>query len=316
MPAVPKQPWHPAVMDGTTEGPSCWQDGDRRNTTRYWREGKRRRSIESEDCLWLEVWRPTSARADQSLPVTVWIHGAQPQIDRIATRDKLNGCDPDHRWRICAWRWWHQYKHHRSAKVWRKQRHYGRRQLPVAFRLASVTLASSDLDTPAFFAWQARSAGPIGAPRLAARNGVEWWGKRHQGCDSRTAMGPAAHPCFWGRSAKGDNHGRVLWWAGGLCSGVPDAVPTHPFRMFFSMLFVDRLQNRAVWNCANGWVPNLTWALKFKFKFSLNLNLCSIRRWLVQQRLVCFDVRIGLPVRAQENGAQAAHRMALACLLI
>ena len=59
MPAVPKRAWGPAApMDATAGGPSCWQDGESRNRSRFWSGGKRHSDESSEDCLWLEVWRP------------------------------------------------------------------------------------------------------------------------------------------------------------------------------------------------------------------------------------------------------------------
>lgn len=58
--AVPKAPWSPKTLDATIYGPQCFQTGMDANLT-------------SEDCLFVNVFRPTAAAA--SRPVFVFIHG-------------------------------------------------------------------------------------------------------------------------------------------------------------------------------------------------------------------------------------------------
>ncbi|MBN8707630.1 MAG: carboxylesterase family protein [Bacteroidetes bacterium] len=66
-PPQPVQPWQ-GVRDATQYGSDCAQAGWPR-TPGSIREGT------SEDCLFLNVWRPAGISAKAGLPVMVWIHG-------------------------------------------------------------------------------------------------------------------------------------------------------------------------------------------------------------------------------------------------
>jgi len=63
-PAAPK-PWT-GVREATAYGPACMQMGQARSGGTV---------NQSEDCLYLNVWAPASARPGRKLPVMVWIHG-------------------------------------------------------------------------------------------------------------------------------------------------------------------------------------------------------------------------------------------------
>jgi para-nitrobenzyl esterase len=64
LPPVPPVPSH-AVLDATTPGNACPQPINQFSAG----------SPQSEDCLFLNVWRPRDADNDQGLPVLIWIHG-------------------------------------------------------------------------------------------------------------------------------------------------------------------------------------------------------------------------------------------------
>ena len=66
-PPQPVAPWE-GVRDAKEFGPTCAQAG--------W--GAAPGSIQagsSEDCLYLNIWKPAGARLGAKLPVMVWIHG-------------------------------------------------------------------------------------------------------------------------------------------------------------------------------------------------------------------------------------------------
>jgi para-nitrobenzyl esterase len=63
-PPLPSTP-SPSVIEATTPGPSCPQPPDQFSAG----------PPNSEDCLFLNVWTPVSARPFDRLPVFFWIHG-------------------------------------------------------------------------------------------------------------------------------------------------------------------------------------------------------------------------------------------------
>ncbi|MBK6914018.1 MAG: carboxylesterase family protein [Ignavibacteriales bacterium] len=66
-PPQPVNPWL-GVRDASQYGSSCAQATWPRDTTKI-------RENSSEDCLFLNVWKPSDATPESKLPVMVWIHG-------------------------------------------------------------------------------------------------------------------------------------------------------------------------------------------------------------------------------------------------
>ena len=66
-PPQPVAAWH-GERDATNFGPSCAQAGWPRGSGKI-ADGS------SEDCLYLNIWRPANAKQGAKLPVMVWIHG-------------------------------------------------------------------------------------------------------------------------------------------------------------------------------------------------------------------------------------------------
>jgi len=64
-PPQPAKPWTGVLM-ADKYGPACMQMGQARSGGTI---------NQSEDCLYLNVWAPASAKPGQKLPVMVWIHG-------------------------------------------------------------------------------------------------------------------------------------------------------------------------------------------------------------------------------------------------
>ena len=71
----PAEPWGSQTVDGTVKPNACWQPIDQAfggfPGVEMWNPNTER----SEDCLYLNVWRPTPRRADTPKPIMVWISG-------------------------------------------------------------------------------------------------------------------------------------------------------------------------------------------------------------------------------------------------
>ena len=71
----PAEPWGPEPVDGTGKPDACWQSidqaFDRFSGVEMWNPNTDR----SEDCLYLNVWRPTPRRTDTPKSIMVWIFG-------------------------------------------------------------------------------------------------------------------------------------------------------------------------------------------------------------------------------------------------
>lgn len=71
----PAEPWGPKPVDGTVKPNACWQSidqaFDRFSGVEMWNPNTER----SEDCLYLNVWRPTPRLRDRPKPIMVWIFG-------------------------------------------------------------------------------------------------------------------------------------------------------------------------------------------------------------------------------------------------
>ncbi|RUS87396.1 hypothetical protein EGW08_004850 [Elysia chlorotica] len=71
----PADPWGAQPIDGTVKPNACWQAidvaFDRFSGVEMWNPNTNR----SEDCLYLNVWRPAPRRQDTPKPIMVWIFG-------------------------------------------------------------------------------------------------------------------------------------------------------------------------------------------------------------------------------------------------
>ncbi|GFS13745.1 carboxylic ester hydrolase [Elysia marginata] len=71
----PADPWGSEPIDGTVKPNACWQTidqaFDRFSGVEMWNPNTPR----SEDCLYLNVWRPSPRRNSQPKPIMVWIFG-------------------------------------------------------------------------------------------------------------------------------------------------------------------------------------------------------------------------------------------------
>lgn len=75
-PAQPARPWR-GVRRADTWGNISWQT-EAQPCTFYWKEFyQEKQPTRGEDCLYLNIWAPTSAlrHTDSKLPVAFWVHG-------------------------------------------------------------------------------------------------------------------------------------------------------------------------------------------------------------------------------------------------
>lgn len=70
---LPAKAWQ-GVRPATAFGASCWQPVNKAGFGPWTHEYVVQDAV-SEDCLFVNVWRPAGTRAAQHLPVMVWIHG-------------------------------------------------------------------------------------------------------------------------------------------------------------------------------------------------------------------------------------------------
>ena len=69
--AAQLEPFPPTISMHTSRGPRCWQSGCRGEAGGYGDSSQQC----AEDCLFLNVFRPSPAESGELLPVMVYIHG-------------------------------------------------------------------------------------------------------------------------------------------------------------------------------------------------------------------------------------------------
>ena len=92
-PSKPKKPWYPQILEAFRFSPECLQSQSLSTS-----DGNDEKN-QNEDCLYLNVWRPTGTTFEARLPVLFWIYGgaflhgasSRPEYigDRLAARDVI-----------------------------------------------------------------------------------------------------------------------------------------------------------------------------------------------------------------------------------
>lgn len=67
-PPKTKRPWYPEIIDAFKFGPECLQSSATGG-------GDDDMKMQSEDCLYINIWQPSSATSESYLPVLLWIYG-------------------------------------------------------------------------------------------------------------------------------------------------------------------------------------------------------------------------------------------------
>ena len=96
-PPIAKRPWYPEVIQAVKFGPECLQSaatgggGDDHDSPDY--------KMQSEDCLYINIWQPAAANSESLLPVLLWIYGGaflhgstgRPEYigDKLAAKDVI-----------------------------------------------------------------------------------------------------------------------------------------------------------------------------------------------------------------------------------
>ena len=106
-PSKPKTPWYPKVHEAFTFSAECFQsatlstindveEDDEEVDKSFVNTGKIEK-IQSEDCLYLNIWTPAGAHRDSNYPVLFWIyggaflHGASSRAEYIGDRLAARG---------------------------------------------------------------------------------------------------------------------------------------------------------------------------------------------------------------------------------